>query len=336
VLRNYNDKEGREAMICIPRDLQPSALLWIDDLGDSVKDLKKKCGRCTDSTELSLLETWTREAEELLGQHHPNGYAVSLIYLADLYRERGRIGFALKLSEKAERNVSWWPEVRHRHNHAVALYSLGIAHQLDGSEKAADLYVEALAEFEKARQIWIINGNEQKIRQCNSILQWIRGIRNHRKEGKAFVLVLSRIRAGGPILTDMNFEEWEEVDSAEAKWINFALRVEGDSMVGEGIHDGDLVLIEQRHDQPPNGQIVAIIISQMDSEATLKKFYREADHIRLEPANDVYPLIIIKPYALPEAEIRTRYAQSHPKKILAVYSDGDPLIVGWVRHVISK
>jgi len=61
----------------------------------------------------------------------------------------------------------------------------------------------------------------------------------------------------------------------------FALRVEGDSMIEAGIHDGDYVIVREQQ-TAENGDIVVAVI---DGEATLKRFYKEKDGVRLEPAN---------------------------------------------------
>ena len=62
----------------------------------------------------------------------------------------------------------------------------------------------------------------------------------------------------------------------------YVLRVRGNSMIDEGIHDGDYVIIEKRN-TAQNGETVVAILP--DGEATLKKFYRERGRIRLQPAN---------------------------------------------------
>ncbi|MHC4079182.1 MAG: LexA family protein, partial [Planctomycetota bacterium] len=72
---------------------------------------------------------------------------------------------------------------------------------------------------------------------------------------------------------------------------HYLLRVRGKSMVDDHIDDGDLVVVERR-DTARNGEIVVAILE--NEEATLKRFYREADgHIRLQPANSslhpIYP-----------------------------------------------
>ncbi|HKX26664.1 MAG TPA: transcriptional repressor LexA [Blastocatellia bacterium] len=72
----------------------------------------------------------------------------------------------------------------------------------------------------------------------------------------------------------------------------FALRVRGDSMRDEQIADGDLIIIEPAQ-TARNGQTVVALIDE--HEATVKKFYNERNQIRLQPANENYQPIIIKP-----------------------------------------
>ena len=67
-------------------------------------------------------------------------------------------------------------------------------------------------------------------------------------------------------------------DSAQS----YVLRVKGESMIDEGILDGDYVVVEQNQ-SPQNGQVVVALIDQV--YATLKKFYREKNRVRLQPAN---------------------------------------------------
>src|SRR6516162_5850884 len=95
------------------------------------------------------------------------------------------------------------------------------------------------------------------------------------------VRMVGRIAAGQPIEAveqqdELTFSEWTE--NAD----KFALRVSGDSMIDEHIADGDFVII-RKQEQARDGQIVAV--RDDDGEATLKRFYRERNRIRLEPAN---------------------------------------------------
>jgi len=71
----------------------------------------------------------------------------------------------------------------------------------------------------------------------------------------------------------------------------FALKVRGDSMIEEGIFDGDYIIIEQTT-TPNNGDIVVALIDR--ENATLKRFYKEKDHVRLQPSNPKYGPIRVK------------------------------------------
>jgi repressor LexA len=62
---------------------------------------------------------------------------------------------------------------------------------------------------------------------------------------------------------------------------HYVLRVTGDSMIEEGIHDGDLVVVQQRDDADAGAMVVALV----EEEATLKRFFPEGDRVRLQPAN---------------------------------------------------
>ena len=71
----------------------------------------------------------------------------------------------------------------------------------------------------------------------------------------------------------------------------FVLQVRGDSMIDDQIADGDYVVVQPRN-TARNGETVVALLD--NGEATLKKFYREKDHIRLQPANDAFEPIIVK------------------------------------------
>jgi repressor LexA len=93
--------------------------------------------------------------------------------------------------------------------------------------------------------------------------------------------LVGRIAAGQPLEAveqheELTFSEWTEPGD------KFALKVTGDSMIEEHIADGDFVIL-RRQEQARDGQIVAV--RDEDGEATLKKFYRDKNRIRLEPAN---------------------------------------------------
>src|SRR5207249_3311767 len=71
----------------------------------------------------------------------------------------------------------------------------------------------------------------------------------------------------------------------------FALRVRGDSMIGEGILDGDLIVVESRPDAENGATVVALV----RGEATVKKLYRERGRVRLVPANEKLAPIVARP-----------------------------------------
>ena len=98
--------------------------------------------------------------------------------------------------------------------------------------------------------------------------------------------VLGRVTAGQPILAQQNIEDFIDVPAQFVKpgASQFILRVKGDSMVNAGILDGDLVLVRQQN-QAENGEIV---VALLEDEATVKKFFREDDTIRLQPENPAY------------------------------------------------
>lgn len=72
---------------------------------------------------------------------------------------------------------------------------------------------------------------------------------------------------------------------------SYVLKVKGRSMIEDGIFDGDMVVVERRH-SPNNGDIVVALLD--NAYATLKRFYREKGHIRLQPANSTMKPIIVK------------------------------------------
>lgn len=97
------------------------------------------------------------------------------------------------------------------------------------------------------------------------------------------VPVVGHVTAGSPILAVENIEEYfplptHFVGSSEDV---FMLRVRGDSMIGAGILDGDYVIVRQQRSADPGDIVVALL----EDEATVKRFYKEAGRIRLQPEN---------------------------------------------------
>jgi repressor LexA len=95
--------------------------------------------------------------------------------------------------------------------------------------------------------------------------------------------LVGRVAAGSPLLAEENIEDVIAVPAFLGELADcFALRVQGTSMVKAGILDGDLVIVK-RQETADDGDIVVAIL---DDEATLKRFFRESETVRLQPEND--------------------------------------------------
>lgn len=103
------------------------------------------------------------------------------------------------------------------------------------------------------------------------------------------VPVLGTVTAGQPILAEQSLEGYVGYIGRVAAEDMFALRVRGESMIEVGIQDGDLVIAEKTC-YAENGEIVVALI---DNEATVKRFFREDGHYRLQPENSTMSPIIV-------------------------------------------
>ena len=103
------------------------------------------------------------------------------------------------------------------------------------------------------------------------------------------VPLVGSVTAGQPILAVENIEDYvplpRDFASDEA---TFMLRIKGDSMIDAGILDGDYVVVRQQPDAI-NGDIA---VAPLEDEATVKRFYREANYVRLQPENPLYDPIL--------------------------------------------
>ena len=113
-----------------------------------------------------------------------------------------------------------------------------------------------------------------------------------RKRPRAVELaLLGCVAAGSPIEAIEGSDTIEVPESLVRRRETYALLVKGDSMMDEGILDGDYVIVEERP-QPDNGQMV---VANIDGDATVKRFHREpGGAVRLEPANPAYEPIIVQ------------------------------------------
>ncbi len=133
------------------------------------------------------------------------------------------------------------------------------------------------------------NGKSRALRVDNDTAQ------NHRT---AHVPIIGRVTAGAPILAQENYEDYLDFPLFNANLLHsqlFALRVQGYSMRDAGILDGDIVVVSKT-DYAENGDIV---VALLEDEATVKRFYKENGHFRLQPENPEFePIIAEEVYVL--------------------------------------
>ncbi len=103
--------------------------------------------------------------------------------------------------------------------------------------------------------------------------------------------VLGRVAAGEPLLASQNIERTITLSNDLIRTEEpFALKIKGESMTGAGILEGDYVIVKQQQDADQGDIVVALI----GDEATVKRFYRAGDHVRLQPENPTMKPIIVK------------------------------------------
>ena len=102
--------------------------------------------------------------------------------------------------------------------------------------------------------------------------------------------VVGTVAAGQPLLAINNIESYFPIPAEHVpRGETFMLKVKGDSMIEAGILDGDTILVE-RCSTASNGEMIVALV---DDSATVKTFYKEADHIRLQPENSSMDPIIV-------------------------------------------
>ena len=191
----------------------------------------------------------------------------------------------LKFIEKQVKDVGYPPSVREI-GKAVGLSSTATVHAYLAKLEEKG-YIKK--ETQKGRTLRLLKGSKAENNKNQESLF----------EGKQFyggkelvdVPVIGKITAGAPILavenvTDSFLIPIDFVGNSDS----FMLTVSGESMIEAGILDGDYILV-QKQNVARNGEIVVALI---DDEATVKTFYKESDHIRLQPENSSMDPIIVK------------------------------------------
>ncbi|MBO8170863.1 MAG: transcriptional repressor LexA [Bacillaceae bacterium] len=144
--------------------------------------------------------------------------------------------------------------------------------------------------LERLEKKGLIRRNPTKPRAIEVLTDDMPAVEQHEQIHIRKIPVVGKVTAGQPITAVENIEDYFVFPEHEVSDDTFMLRVQGDSMINAGIMDGDYVIVKK---QPVanNGEIVVAMTE--DDEATVKRFYKEKDHIRLQPENDALSPIIL-------------------------------------------
>ena len=152
---------------------------------------------------------------------------------------------------------------------------------------------KALSDLADAGYIEKRDNKRRTIRVVNPLADAEKAVEKLR-EDVVDIPVIGRVAAGTPILAEQNIEDSFPLPARfVGNGTTFMLTVHGESMIEVGIFDGDYILVHQQ-DTANNGDIVvAMIDGEYDSEATVKTFFKENGHIRLQPENSSMAPIIV-------------------------------------------
>ena len=151
---------------------------------------------------------------------------------------------------------------------------------------------EHVAQLEKKGAITKQKYQSRSLTVSPALVGELKSRRDNQSQSTFTIPLLGRIAAGAPIEAIEVPEEVDLSDMIRRDRASYLLRVKGNSMVDEGIRNGDFVIVENRN-WASNGETVVAIINE--NEATLKKFYREGDRVRLQPANaEMQPIYVDK------------------------------------------
>ncbi len=131
-----------------------------------------------------------------------------------------------------------------------------------------------------------LNRGEQQSRSLvpTKRARLVLGLGAKKDNGMIEVPLLGKVAAGAPLLATENVEDSVKIDSfllgGHGREV-FALRVKGESMIEDGIHDGDYLFVKKT----PAAPVGEIVVALIEDEATVKRYYPEGDRIRFQPSN---------------------------------------------------
>ena len=136
------------------------------------------------------------------------------------------------------------------------------------------------AHLSNLERIGLLRRDPSKPRAIELLDKAAAGMRNLVRPGLPLV---GQVAAGQPILAEENIEDYIQTPRAAGGADGeYLLRVRGDSMKNIGMLNGDLVVVKPQNDAG-DGEVVVALVGE---EATVKRFFREADHVRLQPENE--------------------------------------------------
>jgi repressor LexA len=142
------------------------------------------------------------------------------------------------------------------------------------------------AHLSNLERIGMLRRDPSKPRAIELLDRAAAGMRNLVNPGLPLV---GQVAAGQPVLAEENIEDYVQTPPyAGGEEGDYLLRVRGESMKNIGILDGDLVVVKPQ-DVADDGDIVVALVGE---EATVKRFFQEADHVRLQPENDAMEPIL--------------------------------------------
>ncbi|MFZ0062048.1 MAG: transcriptional repressor LexA, partial [Pyrinomonadaceae bacterium] len=186
-------------------------------------------------------------------------------------------GFAMPVTARQRQVLEFISRYQETHNQPPTIAEIGMQFKMSSSASV--------------HSILIALEREGLIKRIPNVSRGIELIEQETTNDSYEIPLLGTVAAGQPIEAILTHDTVAVPRDMVGQGRTFALRVRGDSMIEENIQDGDTIIVSaQRTAQ--NGQMVVALID--GNYATVKKFYREPDFIRLEPANPQFKPIFIK------------------------------------------
>lgn len=187
-----------------------------------------------------------------------------------------------KLSERRRQILRYIKEESKRNGYPPSVREIGAAVGLSSSSSVH-------SHLRVLENLGFIKRDPTKPRALKILHQQAGKVSRPITNSKTIPLV-GRVAAGQPLLAEENIEEYLNIPAEIATDNSFILQINGESMIDAGIMDGDYVVVRQQK-TANNGDIV---VALMGEEATVKRFYKEADRFRLEPENKTMSPIYAK------------------------------------------